>query len=41
VFNLIQHKLKGSLQFESELGQGVHLTFRLPSQLLGPDSESE
>jgi signal transduction histidine kinase len=41
VFNLIQPKLKGSLQVESELGQGVHLTFRLPSQLLGPDSESE
>ncbi|UGA56698.1 PAS domain-containing sensor histidine kinase [Vibrio sp. VB16] len=30
VFNLIQHKMKGKLTFDSELGQGVHLTFKLP-----------
>lgn len=33
VFNLIQHKLKGDLKFDSELGQGVHFCFRLPKHL--------
>lgn len=33
VFNLIQHKMKGKLTFDSELGQGVLLTFRLPRLL--------
>lgn len=33
VFNLIQHKLEGHLEFDSEPGQGVHFKFWLPSQL--------
>lgn len=33
VFNLIQHKMKGQLQFDSELGQGVKVTFKLPKNL--------
>jgi len=33
VFNLIQHKLQGQLQFTSEPGQGVLVSFTLPRQL--------
>jgi len=33
VFNLIQHKLEGHLEFDSEPGQGVHFKFWIPSQL--------
>lgn len=40
VFNLIQHKMKGTLKFDSELGQGVQLTFRLPRQLQNSEDDS-
>ncbi|PJC88208.1 ATP-binding protein [Vibrio sp. HA2012] len=33
VFNLIHQKLKGSLQFESEINKGVHFTFTVPEKL--------
>lgn len=34
VFNLLHQKLKGSLKFESELGQGVHFSFKIPQNLI-------
>lgn len=34
VFNLLHQKLKGSLKFESELGQGVRFTFKIPQNLI-------
>lgn len=33
VFNLVHQKLKGTLEFHSEPGQGVHFTFTLPRNL--------
>ena len=33
VFNLVHKKLKGGLQFDSQLGKGVHFTFTLPRTL--------
>jgi C4-dicarboxylate-specific signal transduction histidine kinase len=34
VFNLLKKKLKGDLQFESDIGQGVHYTFTMPKVLI-------
>ncbi|MBF4386364.1 ATP-binding protein, partial [Vibrio anguillarum] len=33
VFNLATQKLKGKLQFNSNVGQGVHYVFTLPKAL--------
>ncbi|EEZ00017.1 signal transduction histidine kinase [Vibrio sp. RC586] len=33
VFNLVKQKLKGELEFESEIGHGVHYTIMLPKVL--------
>ena len=33
VFNLVKQKLKGELQFESEIGKGVHFQLSLPQKL--------
>lgn len=33
VFNLVKQKLQGYLEFESELGEGVHFTISIPKEL--------
>lgn len=33
VFNLVKQKLQGELEFDSEIGKGVHFTIRIPKDL--------
>ncbi|MCW8335007.1 PAS domain-containing sensor histidine kinase [Vibrio paucivorans] len=39
VYNLVNQKLKGELEFESKLNQGVHFTLRIPKDLPLSDAE--